>query len=757
MNWIVEQDNGIFLPEINWHLDARKPVSNVFISHAHFDHFGNHPSILCSTGTSHLLKARLGGEREWEAHGFQEPFEIARGVRAELFPAGHIPGSSMILLEKEGSTLLYTGDFKLSSNSSAESCIVPKADTLIIETTYGIPKYTFPPVSEVIKDIIQFCKDTIEDGYTPILFGYSLGKAQEILKSLEGQSFRVLLHPQALKMTRACEEIGFTFPPYSEFNLEKVKGSVVISPPLSDKSSWLAKIPKRRTAMISGWALDSSTLYRSQSDRTFPLSDHADFIDLLEFVARVDPKRVFTTHGFAKEFAETLQDRGINAWELGARNQMGLGISIDSCSPARTTPMPATDTETESIPESIAPFAITRDSVEKANSERRKVEIVRNYFATLAATDVAMAALFLSGHTHPRASRRKLSVDAKTNRQAILFAAKATESDYNRVRQNFSDPQDALVSLLGDAKKKGQTLSDLRALFDNLEKAPNPVFQHSLLAEAYRLLSPFEAKSLINLVTGNLREAVGETIIEEALALRFDVPIDQVRRANLRCSDLERVSNAAIDRMLEYVPIQPFFPLKLEESAQGKMDFEFLSELAPPIWIEDLHDGLRCQIHKIEERVELFDENGTRITHKFPEIVESAALIPQDYIADGILVAWLKEHPLPFSELSKRINRPVEDLFIGEDIDTLLWLHDLLWFNGDSLLEHPLSFRKQELDTFSVNLKLRISPVYQIDSSEEIPSLLQNSQKRGNRGIIIKDATRSYNPLSPQAAWFTLK
>ncbi|HAT59495.1 MAG TPA: hypothetical protein DCS60_01830 [Opitutae bacterium] len=55
MNWVVEKRNGILLSAINWRLDARKPASNVFISHAHFDHFGNHPSVLCSEGTVRLM------------------------------------------------------------------------------------------------------------------------------------------------------------------------------------------------------------------------------------------------------------------------------------------------------------------------------------------------------------------------------------------------------------------------------------------------------------------------------------------------------------------------------------------------------------------------------------------------------------------------------------------------------------------------------------------------------------------------------
>jgi DNA ligase-1 len=132
-------------------------------------------------------------------------------------------------------------------------------------------------------------------------------------------------------------------------------------------------------------------------------------------------------------------------------------------------------------------------------------------------------------------------------------------------------------------------------------------------------------------------------------------------------------------------------------------------------------------------------------------------LIPQDYIADGTLVAWKKEQPLPYSELEMRLKRPVEDLFIGEDVDTLLWLFDLFWCNGDTLLDLPLNRRRRELDTFSVNLRLRISPVQKVDSTDKLPSLLRDSQNRGNGGLIIKDATKRYDPLSLKPSWYSLK
>src|SRR4029079_4450459 len=87
-------------------------------------------------------------------------------------------------------------------------------------------------------------------------------------------------------------------------------------------------IPNKRVAMISGWAVEPNAIYRYQVDAAFPLSDHADYDDLLRYVELVQPQRVLTLHGFAAEFARDLRDRGIEAWPLTEQNQLELTLPV---------------------------------------------------------------------------------------------------------------------------------------------------------------------------------------------------------------------------------------------------------------------------------------------------------------------------------------------------------------------------------------------------------------------------------------------
>jgi Cft2 family RNA processing exonuclease len=330
MPWIVEtaRGGGMFLPQIGWHLDAQERAACSFVSHAHSDHLGRHRTILCTAPTAQLMAARMPGRRESIILPYGEIWPLTPDARVTLYPAGHILGSAQALIEGEHGRLLYTGDFKLRPGLSAETCQVPPggADVLIMETTFGKARYRFPAAEAVAADIVAFCRTAIEERAVPFLFCYSLGKSQEVLALLGGSGLPVMLHAQAARMTAIYEEFGVSFPAHRPFDPDEAAGHVVIAPPQADRSPEVRRIRHRRAAMITGWALDPWTVPKHRYDAAFPLSDHADYDDLLRFVAGVNPRRVFTVHGFATEFARDLRERGIEAWALGRENQLDLGL-----------------------------------------------------------------------------------------------------------------------------------------------------------------------------------------------------------------------------------------------------------------------------------------------------------------------------------------------------------------------------------------------------------------------------------------------
>lgn len=331
MTWDVRRDNGLWLPQTGWRLDAPRAAARSFVSHAHGDHIAAHRETICTPATARLLQARLPsarGQFHLLACGQTEP--LTPDCALTLHPAGHILGSAQCLLEHaEHGRLLYTGDFRFVADADgaadgAETCATPRADVLIMETTFGRPRYVFPPRAAVLADLARFCRETLAGGGTPLLFAYSLGKSQALLAGLADAGLPFMLHRETARLTRLHEELGAVFPRWREFHAPEAAGHVVICPPQADGIRQC--LPRPRSAAVTGWALDPGATYRHRCDAAFPLSDHADFPGLLAFVERVQPRRVLTVHGFAREFAATLRARGIEAWALGRENQLELAF-----------------------------------------------------------------------------------------------------------------------------------------------------------------------------------------------------------------------------------------------------------------------------------------------------------------------------------------------------------------------------------------------------------------------------------------------
>lgn len=288
--------------------------------------------MICSEATGRLVSARFGvGKARLDVRAFGEEWEEG-GFRFCLLPAGHVLGSAQLYVERleDGASLLYTGDFKLRGDPVAERAEWRRADLLVMETTFGKPRYRMPTTEEAQAAIWQFVLRAFSEGRTPLLLGYSLGKAQEIHALLEGgMEEGVMLHDAVAGVTRLYEEMGYRFPRWERFDETRAAGRVVIFPPTALRSGLVKSLGRIRTAMVSGWGMDESARARFGVDEVIPLSDHADYDGLVGYVERVSPNRVLTVHGATREFAADLRRRGWDAWSIGGEDQLELGLTVD--------------------------------------------------------------------------------------------------------------------------------------------------------------------------------------------------------------------------------------------------------------------------------------------------------------------------------------------------------------------------------------------------------------------------------------------
>jgi Cft2 family RNA processing exonuclease len=222
----------------------------------------------------------------------------------------------MLLAEDRGRRLLYTGDFKLRPSLTAEPAELPHADTLVIECTYGHPTYRLPPRDESIAEFLALVRRALAEEMVPVIQGYVLGKSQEITRLLTDADIPVLQHRSIYEVSRMYESLGCPLGRFERFRGRAEPGWAVIVPP----GTALADLPRQVRFALTGWAMDPRTKYRLGVDHAIPLSDHADYDELIEAIERVAPQAVYCTHG-PESFVERLLDLGYDARVLGKPRQ----------------------------------------------------------------------------------------------------------------------------------------------------------------------------------------------------------------------------------------------------------------------------------------------------------------------------------------------------------------------------------------------------------------------------------------------------
>jgi putative mRNA 3-end processing factor len=309
-------------------LDARRRAECAFISHAHGDHLARHERTIATPATLALARHRLGDRaKKGEALPcrYREPFGLG-DLELELFPAGHVLGSAQLRVKRNGVALGYSGDLCTDETLTAEEAEVMQCDVLVLESTFGKPRYVFPPKREVLAQVKRFVDDALSDGATPVLLGYALGKAQEILRFLAGEGYPCAVHPAVHAIDRVYEALGVDLGAprvLGDDAAPPAPGEVVVCPPHLSRSAPMRSIRRRRTAVLSGWALDGRHWFRG-ADAAFPLSDHADFPSLVRYAKATGAGRVFTVHGYAAELAAELRRERIRAEPLAETRQLEL-------------------------------------------------------------------------------------------------------------------------------------------------------------------------------------------------------------------------------------------------------------------------------------------------------------------------------------------------------------------------------------------------------------------------------------------------
>ena len=318
---ILDCNNEILIKNEKFkiYLDPSKITNEefIFISHAHTDHLLNKTHL-----RKYKLENKIISSAETTAFANSKGYYLCNSLEKNdyfnLIYNGHILGSRGLLIEDK---IFYTGDLSLRKRAFLEKPIVPKAETLIIESTFGKPEYVFPPLEHVIHKVNSLISEMFSRGIPVILMGYSLGKAQ-ILTSLFGSWKPLIVHDDIFKYNAICKNFGILLEESCSLTnamkkeLFKKKPWVLIYPLTNGKHYFISYLKEKYNAVtigFSGWAINKNYCNIMNLDYVMPFSDHCDFNELVEVVKKSSPKKIFTVHGFQKEFANYLKLIGFDA------------------------------------------------------------------------------------------------------------------------------------------------------------------------------------------------------------------------------------------------------------------------------------------------------------------------------------------------------------------------------------------------------------------------------------------------------------
>src|SRR5690606_23682500 len=130
------------------------PVRRAVVTHAHADHASRgQETVYCTAPTARFMQYRYRQEaaRNFREIPYHQPVTLG-SVTLRFIPAGHIMGSAQVVMDYEGVSYLFTGDYKMQADDTCEPLETVKADVLITESTFADPKVSHPdPVMEISK------------------------------------------------------------------------------------------------------------------------------------------------------------------------------------------------------------------------------------------------------------------------------------------------------------------------------------------------------------------------------------------------------------------------------------------------------------------------------------------------------------------------------------------------------------------------------------------------------------------------------
>ena len=418
------------------------------------------------------------------------------------------------------------------------------------------------------------------------------------------------------------------------------------------------------------------------------------------------------------------------------------------------------------------PFATLASLGERLERTKKRLELtalIAQFLRDLRNEEIAPGVRLLIGQVFPEWDERSLKVSWRAVSKILQNLTAPSKEDLAAIQAQAVDAGEWAQLLLEKARVEPQKgpplpLLEVYSTFEEIAQAVGPGSRRrkeELLASLLWRATPVEAKYVVKNVLGEMRHGASEGIVLEAIAQAAEVPRKLVQRANMLCGDLGQVASLALTQGqpgLQEVKPQTFRPLKPMLAAMAEDVAQALQEYRGKTALEYKLDGARVQIHKEGEEVRIYSRNLSEVTDSLPEVVEQVrgSLQAHSAILEGEAIAVDAEgRPFPFQHLMRRFRRIHNLAEAMREVPIRLYLFDLLYGDGESLVDLSNNARWSALQEVKGSLQTVSRLVSQ--SLEEGEAFAQESYEAGHEGLMAKRLDSVYTPGVRGKAWLKIK
>ncbi len=403
-------------------------------------------------------------------------------------------------------------------------------------------------------------------------------------------------------------------------------------------------------------------------------------------------------------------------------------------------------------------FARAGAAIGSTPATLEKTHLLAAYLHALDDDDLRRAAVFMTGRAFSPSKRRTLGLGWSAVSKAVSSLSRRDETELGQIFRKHSDLGDwAGEALEGRTRSEPVTLAEIDETLESIRSARGAA-KAAPLESLLSRLDPEAARFFVKIVSGELRIGLSEGLVEAGVAEAFEVPITQVKRVHLITGDIGETAVRCKHRQLDTTSVTLFQPVRFMLASPVETPAEAFQRMgASSVWTEEKYDGVRCQLHREGDRVQLFSRDLKETTSAFPELAESAPATGHDVLFDGEVLAHRDGRVLRFFELQRRLGRKQVADDLRAEVPVVLVIFDMLWLDGRSLLDEPLETRRRLLEGLRLAPPFLLARVEEAIDPDHLDRIFTETRARGHEGLMVKDPLSLYTPGRRGLAWLKLK